>query len=223
MLVLGYAALYCTPLPAPPTPRALPESTKILDRQGRLLYDSAGPADARYSYLPLKEIPQRLRQAVIATEDASFYDNPGIDLRGIARAGLTDLRHGELRSGGSTITQQLARNLYFEPDEALPLSLRDPLNVHKGRFYIGLRLEDYVATAGQVGKGYSPFGHTDMRDNRVALFARFVAKGVYEYTYFARATTPGEFRLPPATASEQFFPEVWGAATVGSSRSAAEE
>jgi alpha-2-macroglobulin len=62
----------------------------------------------------------------------------------------------------------------------------------------------------QVGKGYSPFGHTDIRDNRVALFARFVAKAVYEYTYFARATTPGEFRLPPATAYEQFFPEVSG-------------
>ena len=62
----------------------------------------------------------------------------------------------------------------------------------------------------QVGRRYSPFGHTDIRDNRVALFARFVAKGVYEYSYFARATTPGEFRLLPATAYEQFFPEVWG-------------
>ena len=124
-LVLAYAALYCAPLPAPPAPRALPESTKILDRQGRLLYDSAGPADARYSYLPLDEMPQRLRQAVIATEDASFYDNPGIDLRGVARAAITDLRHGELRSGGSTITQQLARNLYFEADErASPSPLR---------------------------------------------------------------------------------------------------
>jgi hypothetical protein len=72
------------------------------------------------------------------------------------------------------------------------------------------RLSEEQRKSYQVGKGYSPFGHTDIRDNRVALFARFVAKGVYEYTYFARATTPGEFRLPPATAYEQFFPEVWG-------------
>ncbi len=42
------------------------------------------------------------------------------------------------------------------------------------------------------------------------LFARFVDKGVYEYTYFARATTPGEFKVPPATGYEQYFPEVWG-------------
>ena len=62
----------------------------------------------------------------------------------------------------------------------------------------------------QVSKRYSPFGHTDLRDNRAVLFARFVAKGVYEYTYFARATTPGAFKVPPATSYEQYFPEVWG-------------
>jgi uncharacterized protein YfaS (alpha-2-macroglobulin family) len=62
----------------------------------------------------------------------------------------------------------------------------------------------------QISKRYSPFGHTDIRDNRIALFARFVPKGVYEYTYFAQATTPGLFNVPPATAYEQYFPEVWG-------------
>lgn len=56
----------------------------------------------------------------------------------------------------------------------------------------------------------TPFSHTDIRDNRVALFARFVPKGVYEYTYYAQATTPGQFNVPPATAYEQYFPEVWG-------------
>ncbi len=72
------------------------------------------------------------------------------------------------------------------------------------------RLYEEQGRAYQVSKRYSPFGHTDIRDNRVALFARFVPKGVYEYTYFAQATTPGEFSLPPATAYEQYFPEVWG-------------
>jgi len=72
------------------------------------------------------------------------------------------------------------------------------------------QLAEEQRKAYQVGKRYSPFGHTDLRDNRAVLFARFVAKGVYEYTYFARATTPGVFKLPPATAYEQYFPEVWG-------------
>ena len=72
------------------------------------------------------------------------------------------------------------------------------------------RLYEEARRAYQVNKRYNPFGHTDIRDNRIALFARFVPKGVYEYTYFAQATTPGEFKLPPATAYEQYFPEVWG-------------
>jgi uncharacterized protein YfaS (alpha-2-macroglobulin family) len=72
------------------------------------------------------------------------------------------------------------------------------------------RLYEEQRKAYQVSKLYSPFGHTDIRDNRVALFARFVPKGVYEYTYFAQATTPGTFKLPPVTAYEQYFPEVWG-------------
>jgi uncharacterized protein YfaS (alpha-2-macroglobulin family) len=67
----------------------------------------------------------------------------------------------------------------------------------------------------QISKRWSPFSHTDMRDNRVALFARFVGKGVYEYTYFAQATTPGRFNVPPATAREQYFPEVWGRSDSG--------
>jgi uncharacterized protein YfaS (alpha-2-macroglobulin family) len=62
----------------------------------------------------------------------------------------------------------------------------------------------------QVSKQRSPFDHVDTRDNRVALFARNVERGVYEYTYFARATTAGLFHLPPAAAYEQYFPEVSG-------------
>jgi len=57
---------------------------------------------------------------------------------------------------------------------------------------------------------YSPFSHVDVRDDRVALFARFVPRGTYEYTYFARATTAGRFRVLPAQAAERYFPDVWG-------------
>src|SRR3990172_6890563 len=116
-VAVANAALYLAPLPAPPAASPPPEAVKILDREGRLLYDSAGPGDVHYTYVPLQEMPERLKHAVVATEDASFYSNPGIDLRAIARAALTDLRLREARQGGSTITQQLARNLYFAPEE----------------------------------------------------------------------------------------------------------
>jgi uncharacterized protein YfaS (alpha-2-macroglobulin family) len=72
------------------------------------------------------------------------------------------------------------------------------------------RLAEDARKAYQVNKRYSPFSQAEVRDNRVALFARSVPRGVYEYTYYARATTAGSFHLPPATAYEQYFPEVFG-------------
>lgn len=96
---------------------AVAPSTIIYDRYGRVLYQIADPQSGRHEPLPLEQIPLRLRQATIATEDASFYSNPGVDLRGILRALWINLRGGEVVAGGSTITQQLARNLLLSPQE----------------------------------------------------------------------------------------------------------
>ena len=118
LLVIGaYLLVYHAPLPKAPAAPLQAESVKIYDREGRLLYDSAGPADAHFTHVPLSELPLSLRQAVIATEDASFYDHPGIDPIAIGRAGLDAVLHLRVRSGGSTITQQLARNLYMDREE----------------------------------------------------------------------------------------------------------
>lgn len=95
-------------------------STRILDRHGRLLYEIFDPrslSGGRHTPIPLERIPPRLRQATIAVEDASFYDNPGVDLAGIVRALWINLRGGEALAGGSTITQQLARMLLLDPEE----------------------------------------------------------------------------------------------------------
>jgi len=63
--------------------------------------------------VPLKKIPKALQQATVATEDARFYQHSGVDMRGIARALWQNIRGNPLRQGGSTITQQLARNVYL--------------------------------------------------------------------------------------------------------------
>ena len=63
--------------------------------------------------LSLQEVPATLVWAVLATEDRRFYDHGGIDPRGLARATLVNLRAGAIRQGGSTITQQLAKNLFL--------------------------------------------------------------------------------------------------------------
>lgn len=103
--------------------QAIAPTTKIYDRYGRLLYEIIDPHAGKHTPLPLDEIPLCLRQATIATEDANFYTNPGVDFRAILRALVINLRGGEVISGGSTITQQLARNLLLSPEERVQRTL----------------------------------------------------------------------------------------------------
>lgn len=106
-------------LPSPETlyERAAVPSTRIFDRKGRLLYEVMDPHAGKHSPVSLEEIPLVLREATIATEDGSFYQNPGIDVKAILRAIIINVQSGEILSGGSTITQQLARNLLLSPEE----------------------------------------------------------------------------------------------------------
>jgi penicillin-binding protein 1A len=68
--------------------------------------------------VPLKEIPERLQKATIAIEDENFYEHDGVDYSAVARAALENIEAGfEVKQGGSTITQQLVRNLYIEDPE----------------------------------------------------------------------------------------------------------
>jgi 1A family penicillin-binding protein len=117
ILLIGGYFWATTPLPTPEKLRARAAigNTRILDRNGRLLYELPDPLSGRHRPVPLDEIPLALRQATIAVEDRSFYSNPGIDPRGILRAAWTNLRSGGIVAGGSTITQQLARNFLLDP------------------------------------------------------------------------------------------------------------
>jgi membrane peptidoglycan carboxypeptidase len=92
-------------------------STRILARDGRLLYEITDPAGVHHTTIPLAQIPLDLQQATIATEDASFYSNPGVDVVGILRALWINATGGEVLAGGSTITQQVARNMLLDPRE----------------------------------------------------------------------------------------------------------
>ena len=67
-------------------------------------------AGANRQYVTLDEIPEDLQHAVIAIEDERFYEHNGIDLRGIARALVTDIKSMDFSQGASTITQQLIKN-----------------------------------------------------------------------------------------------------------------
>lgn len=71
------------------------------------------------NYTPLDQIPQIYQNAVVATEDHRFYDHHGFDVIGTTRALIRNALSGELQEGGSTITQQLARNLYYTQEQTL--------------------------------------------------------------------------------------------------------
>ncbi len=97
--------------------RAAPDTTKIYDRQGRLLYEVLDPRAGRRTRLRLDQMPLQFRQAVIAVEDANFYAHPGVDIGAVARAIVQAVQAEQIVSGASTITQQLARMLALTPEE----------------------------------------------------------------------------------------------------------
>jgi len=95
------------------------ETVKIYDRTGKvLLYESIDPRPFRgdRTYVSLDQISPYLINATVALEDRSFWDNPGINLRGIGRAFVQNLQGGSLQ-GASSITQQLVKNVIISPEE----------------------------------------------------------------------------------------------------------
>ena len=78
-------------------------------------------------WVPLSEIPKDLQNAVIAVEDSKFRDHHGVDFSGIIRAFLVDIREGRIVQGGSTITQQLAKNAFLTHDRTWTRKLQELL------------------------------------------------------------------------------------------------
>jgi membrane peptidoglycan carboxypeptidase len=131
-LLIGALTAGCAAFARLPDPQRLAgdhnsASILITDRQGRTLYEAIDPNGNKQVPVPLAEIPLTCRQATIATEDSRFYEHPGVDPLGIARALWQNWRTGETISGASTLTQQLARNLYLTPAERSERTLRRKL------------------------------------------------------------------------------------------------
>ncbi|MFH2039493.1 MAG: transglycosylase domain-containing protein, partial [Chloroflexota bacterium] len=93
------------------------ETTRILDRNGNLLYEILDPNAGRRTYIPLDKISPYVVAATIATEDKGFYSHPGFDVFAIVRAYWQNATSGVTISGASTITQQVARALLMTAEE----------------------------------------------------------------------------------------------------------
>lgn len=110
--------LFISELPNPYSLSAnsIPKTTKIFDRNGELLYEIF--ANQNRTIVRLSEIPLSVRQATIAIEDKDFYTHPGFDVRGIARAFISNVRKQGFQ-GGSTITQQLIKSAFFSSEPSI--------------------------------------------------------------------------------------------------------
>ena len=121
-LVLNLAVSAPAQEPSAAYPPLVPgyTSIKVFDNQGRFVGRLL--PEKRY-WAPIDRIPPFLQKAVVAVEDARFYEHGGIDIRGIARALVKDVVKGRMVEGGSTITQQLIKNRYLSGEKTIERKL----------------------------------------------------------------------------------------------------
>ena len=95
-----------------------PDSTALMRSRIERLREENPAARIQYQWVPYRGISPQLKRAVIAAEDAKFFRHEGFDWEGIRKAYEKNLREGEVVAGGSTITQQLAKNLLLTGERA---------------------------------------------------------------------------------------------------------
>ena len=121
MTVIGPAAAADVITPLPPTsalaisPAGLPQDLLVFDRNGTLLADIGRQGNHRIVQ-PLGAFSPYMLAATVAIEDRTFYSNSGIDLLSIGRAAIADIKARRIVQGGSTITQQLVKQLFIGPN-----------------------------------------------------------------------------------------------------------
>ena len=126
ILLLGTVAWFAWDLPEV-------ESAAALDRKPSVTLLAADDSfltsfgDIYGAPVEVADLPPFLPRAVVAIEDRRFYEHFGVDLEGLARAFFVNLSAGEVRQGGSTLTQQLAKNLFLTPERTLGRKIREVL------------------------------------------------------------------------------------------------
>ena len=104
-----------------------PETTAFMKFRREQSLQEGRHLSIRYSWVPLRSISPYLQHAVVIAEDDKFWSHSGFDLEAIREAIEKDIRRGSMRYGGSTITQQLAKNLYLSPSRNPIRKLRETI------------------------------------------------------------------------------------------------
>ena len=126
LLLIAMFFLFLKDLPRPEvfTEAQINQSTKIYDRTGKVLLSNVYGEEKR-TYVPLSQMPDVMKKAVIATEDANFYKHFGIDLSAMLRAIKIDVTTQSNSNGASTITQQLIRSTFLTPDKTISRKIKE--------------------------------------------------------------------------------------------------
>ncbi|MFM0647104.1 penicillin-binding protein 1A [Paraburkholderia bryophila] len=131
LLVLGYALVVATP--------NLPSLDALTDYRPKVplrIYTADHVligefGEERRDIVHIQDVPDSLKKAVLAIEDARFYDHGGVDLTGIARAGIVALTNGHATQGASTITMQVARNFFLSSEKTYTRKIYEMLLAYK--------------------------------------------------------------------------------------------
>ncbi len=162
--------------------RQISQSTKIYDRtETVLLYQISGSENR--TVIPFGDIPRYLKDATIAIEDKNFYTEPGFSWSGYLRALITNITHGQIMQGGSTITQQLARNAFLTTDQTVTRKIKELiLAIRLNRYYskdeiLALYLNEipYGPTAYGVEEASQDYFNKSVRDLNLAENATLAA------------------------------------------------
>jgi penicillin-binding protein 1A len=125
IIVLGFFGYAFMGMPTFDPQQLYGDNNTLLYDQDEQVFSSLHAVENRTD-VKLEKIPSQLIEAFIATEDREFYNHHGINILGIARAGFTDIKSGDLTAqGASTITQQLARNSFLSTDKKVIRKLRE--------------------------------------------------------------------------------------------------
>lgn len=106
---------------------ANPNTSVLIEARRAEAAEKGRPFTLSWTWVPLGDISPHLQKAVIVAEDASFYEHHGFDWEGLQEAVTRNWEQGKLRRGGSTITQQLAKNLYLSSEKKLLRKAREAL------------------------------------------------------------------------------------------------
>ena len=121
--VVGYVGAHLPPIQSLEIPKR-PPTIRMLDTAGN---EFARRGDMAGEVLALKDMPPHVPRAFIAIEDRRFYDHYGIDPLGIGRAVVANVMHRGVAQGGSTLTQQLAKNLFLTQERTLTRKLQEAM------------------------------------------------------------------------------------------------